>query len=145
MAIVIQLVLTLLGKIFTLGASASSVVYVTFYALVAKPCFHMTTYPFICRKYYSFNFPVRSKMTKTNARVGFKTRYCIQAIDSLTGLPASEEVRVDNMVLRNGMYALGKEVAYDSIAIGTSDIPTSFDQPGLVSTAAELVLSGRSL
>ena len=80
-------------------------------------------------------------MTKTNARVGFKTRYCIQAIDSLTGLPASEEVRVDNMVLRNGMYALGKEVAYDSIAIGTSDIPASFDQPGLVSTAAELVLS----
>ena len=31
-------------------------------------------------------------MTKTNTRVGFKTRYCIQAIDRLTALPASEEI-----------------------------------------------------
>ena len=80
-------------------------------------------------------------MTKTNAQVGFKTRYCIQAIDRFTELPASEEIRVDNMVLRYGMLSLGKEVAYDSIVIGTSDIPVSFDQPGLVTSASELDLS----
>lgn len=141
MDIVIPQVLTLLGSINALGASASSAVYVTFYASGSKPCFHMTTYPFICRKYYSFNFSVRSKMTKTNARVGFKTRYCIQAIDRFTELPASEEIRVDNMVLRAGMLSLGNEVAYDSISIGTSDMPASFDQAGLVSIASELALT----
>lgn len=141
MGIVIQLELTSLGNIFTLEAVASSVVYDRFSTLGGKPCFHMTTYPSICRKYYSFNFPVRSKMTKTNARVGFKTRYCIQAIDRLTALPASEEIRVENMVLRNGMLALGNEVAYSNISIGTSDIPTSFDHTGLVTIASELLLS----
>jgi hypothetical protein len=39
------------------------------------------------------------------------------------------------------MLALGNEVAYSNISIGTSDIPTSFDHTGLVTIASELLLS----
>lgn len=79
-------------------------------------------------------------MTKTNAQVGFKTRYRVQAIDRETGLPVGDEIRVENMVLRNGMLSLGDEVAYSKISIGTSDIPPSFDQTSLVTVACELSL-----
>lgn len=80
-------------------------------------------------------------MTKTNTQVGFKTRYCLQAIDSLTGEPLGEQIRVENIVLRGGMLALGDEIAYSKISIGTSDIPPTFDQTGLGLIANELPLS----
>lgn len=80
-------------------------------------------------------------MAKTNAQIGFKTRYGLTAIDRLTNQPVGEKLWVDNIVLNNGFYALGNEIAYSALAIGTSKLPPDPLQENLITPIATLPLS----
>lgn len=80
-------------------------------------------------------------MAKTTVNIGFKTRYTITAIDSDTQEQISPPVNVCNIVLDQGYLALGDEVSYTEIALGTSGTPTASNQTGLLNTVSTLPLA----
>lgn len=80
-------------------------------------------------------------MAKTNAQLGFKTRYGLRAINSLTQQPVGDKIWVDNIVLNVGFSALGNEIAYQELAIGTSKLPPDPLQENLITPIALLPLN----
>lgn len=83
-------------------------------------------------------------MAKTNAQIGFKTRYGLRAFDPVTNQPIGEHLWVENLVLDSGYSALGNEIAYREIAIGTSKIPADPSQENIITPIATLPLTSGS-
>lgn len=76
------------------------------------------------------------------AYLSFKTRYKLTTIDSVTGLPKSKPVVVENLVLNSGLTLLGEAVAYNKISIGTSGLKASIEQTGLVTRVSDALIAG---
>lgn len=80
-------------------------------------------------------------MAKTTVSIGFKTRYTITMIDSDTQEQISPPIRIDNLVLDQGYSALGDEISYTDIALGTSGTPANSSQTNLLNIVSTLPLS----
>lgn len=70
-------------------------------------------------------------MKQTNAGLGFKTQYEITVIDKDSGQEIGDPIRVDNTVLKQGLYNLGNVIAYTGLAVGSLNDPTLPEDTGL--------------
>lgn len=77
----------------------------------------------------------------TDIRSGFRTRYHITPIDSVTGEDSGPTTTTCNLVLASGYLALGNPTAYTSLSIGTNTLPANPHQTGILSPIAQQKIS----
>lgn len=75
------------------------------------------------------------------APAGFRTRYHITPVDSITGEPTEPTTTIDNMVLAVGYLALGNPTAFSHLSIGTNTAPASPQQTGLLTPISQKPIS----